>query len=127
MLASGKAPRIPQDKSLATYAPKLNRESGRINWNEPTGVIEHKIRAYNPWPGAFSEFENRKLKIFAATITDLRGKPGGETFTEPLIAIRTPNYVITPPLVRGFMREHQPSQEQFHVWITQAHGAALIR
>jgi methionyl-tRNA formyltransferase len=76
MLASGKAPRIPQDNSLATYAPKLNRESGRINWNEPTGVIEHKIRAYNPWPGAFSEFENRKLKIFAATITDLRGKPG---------------------------------------------------
>lgn len=86
LLASGNALRIPQDKALATYAPKLNRESGRINWNEPAEVIERKVRAYNPWPGAFSEFNppspgsgatsNRKLKIFAASIVDLRGKPG---------------------------------------------------
>ena len=76
LLASGSAPRLPQDKSSATYAPKLNRESGRINWNEPAEVIERKIRAYNPWPGAFTEFKNRKLKIFSAPIVDLRGKPG---------------------------------------------------
>ena len=75
-LASGNAPRIPQDKEFATYAPKLNRESGRINWNEPAETIERKIRAYNPWPGAFSEFNNRKLKIFATSIVDLRGSPG---------------------------------------------------
>jgi methionyl-tRNA formyltransferase len=76
LLANGNAPRIPQDQTLATYAPKLNRESGRINWNEPADVIERKVRAYNPWPGAFTEFNNRKLKIFAAAIVDLRGKPG---------------------------------------------------
>src|SRR5438105_13857290 len=76
LFGSGNAPRIAQDKALATYAPKLNRESGRINWNEPAEVIERKIRAYNPWPGAFSELENRKLKIFAASIVDLRGRPG---------------------------------------------------
>lgn len=70
------APRVSQDNSLATYAPKLNRESGRINWNETAEAIERKIRAYNPWPGAFSEFKNRKLKIFSASIADLRGKPG---------------------------------------------------
>ncbi|HEY6070232.1 MAG TPA: methionyl-tRNA formyltransferase [Chthoniobacterales bacterium] len=70
------APRIRQDKEFATYAPKLNRESGRINWNEPAEAIQRKIRAYNPWPGAFSDFNNRKLKIFAASIVDLRGKPG---------------------------------------------------
>ena len=76
LLAGGNAPRLSQDQTLATYAPKLNRESGRLNWNEPAEVIEQKIRAYNPWPGAFSEFNNRKLKIFAASIVDLRGKPG---------------------------------------------------
>ena len=70
------APRVPQNKSLASHAPKLNRESGRINWNEPAELIERKIRAYNPWPGAFSDFNNRKLKIFSASIVDLRGKPG---------------------------------------------------
>ena len=76
LLASGKAARTSQDQSLATYAPKLNRESGRLNWNEAAHIIERKIRAYNPWPGAFTEFNQRKLKIFAASIVDLRGKPG---------------------------------------------------
>src|SRR5262249_35502057 len=76
LLAGGSAPRVPQDNALATYAPKLNRESGRINWNEPADAIEKKIRAYNPWPGAFTDLNNRKLKIFGALIVDLRGKPG---------------------------------------------------
>src|SRR5947209_10854989 len=62
------APRIPQNKESATYAPKLNRESGRINWGEPAGAIERKIRAYNSWPGAFMEFADGKLKIFGASI-----------------------------------------------------------
>jgi methionyl-tRNA formyltransferase len=76
LLAAGNAPRISQDKSLASYAPKLNREAGRLNWNEGAEAIERKIRAYNPWPGAFAEFAGRNLKIFSATIVDLRGKPG---------------------------------------------------
>ena len=76
LLAVGNAPRIPQDKPLASYAPKLNREAGRLNWNETAETIERKIRAYNPWPGAFTEFAGRNLKIFAASIIDLRGKPG---------------------------------------------------
>ena len=76
LFAAGNAPRIPQDQALATYAPKLNRETGRLNWNESVEAIERKIRAYNPWPGAFTEFSGRNLKIFAASIVDLRGKPG---------------------------------------------------
>jgi methionyl-tRNA formyltransferase len=47
-----------------------------INWNDPAEVIERKIRAYDPWPGAFTQFNNKKLKIFAASIVDLRGEPG---------------------------------------------------
>src|SRR2546421_2365215 len=76
LLAAGNAPRISQDQALATYATKLNREAGRINWNESAEVIERKIRAYNPWPGALTEFNGRNLKIFSATIVDLRGKAG---------------------------------------------------
>jgi len=55
------APRAPQDKELATYAPKLNRELGRIDWNESSETIERKMLAYNSWPGALTEFNNRKL------------------------------------------------------------------
>lgn len=76
LLINGNAPRIPQDKASATYAPKLEREAGRIDWTEPAEVIERKIRAYNPWPGTFTQFNNKKLKIFSASIVDLHGKQG---------------------------------------------------
>jgi methionyl-tRNA formyltransferase len=76
LLGSGSAPRIQQDNSLATYAPKLKREDGRIDWSEPAGVIEKKIRAFNPWPGALMTIDGRNLKIFSASVVDLSGKPG---------------------------------------------------
>ena len=76
MLANGSAPRIPQDNALTSYAPKLDRKAGRIDWNESAKQIERKIRAYDPWPGAFADFDGRKLKVFTAAITDLHGKPG---------------------------------------------------
>src|SRR5205823_2453191 len=55
LLATNAAPRIPQENALATYAPKLKREDGRIDWSDPAQTIERKIRAFNPWPGAFME------------------------------------------------------------------------
>src|SRR5438128_769206 len=81
LLAKGIAPCIPQDNALATYAPKLSREAGRIDWSEPAETIERKIRAFNPWPGAFMRMttksnELRTLKIFSAAIVDLGGAPG---------------------------------------------------
>ena len=76
LLADKKAPRIPQNQAVATYASKLEREAGRIDWNGNALQIERKIRAYNPWPAAFTLFEGRKLKVFSATMVDLQGKPG---------------------------------------------------
>ena len=86
LFGEGSAPRIPQDNSLATYAPKLKREDGRIDWSEPAQTIERKIRAFNPWPGAFMELApllldsgaagGRNLKVFSASVVDLSGEPG---------------------------------------------------
>lgn len=72
-LASGAAARLPQNAADATYAPKLEREHGRIDWSEPAEIIERKIRAFDPWPGAYAAFADaagreRKLKIFRASI-----------------------------------------------------------
>src|SRR6266550_157103 len=78
-LAKGSAPRIPQDDALAAYAPKLKRGDGRIDWSELAQRIERKIRAFNPWPGAFMTISidgERNLKIFSATVVDLAGTPG---------------------------------------------------
>jgi methionyl-tRNA formyltransferase len=81
MLAKGSAPRIPQDNASATYAPKLTRDNGKIDWSEPAEIIERKIRAFNPWPGAFAFVTDKsgrilKLKIFDAEIVPGKGRPG---------------------------------------------------
>ena len=81
MLAKGNAPRIPQDNVGATYAPKLTRDDGKINWSEPGEIIERKIRAFNPWPGAFALVTEKsgrtlRLKVFDAQIVGGKGRPG---------------------------------------------------
>ena len=73
LLQNGGAPRIPQNAAEATYAPKLEREHGLIDWNEPAELIERKIRAFDPWPGSFTVVRDdtgreRKLKIFRARV-----------------------------------------------------------
>ena len=56
--------------ALATYAPKLTREDGRIDWSESAEAIERKIRAFNPWPGAFMKFDRQKSKdLFARQLS----------------------------------------------------------
>ena len=76
LIAAGSAPRIPQDNASATYAPKLKREDGLIDWSESAEAIERKIRAYNPWPGAFMKVADQNLKIFSASVVDFDGQPG---------------------------------------------------
>src|ERR1700704_2009624 len=82
-LQRGNAPRIPQDSSVATYAPKLGRENGRIDWTESAALLERKIRAFNPWPGAFTLLRDeagreRKLKIFSAALAESKEASPGE-------------------------------------------------
>ena len=76
LLSAGNAPRIAQDNARATYAPKLKREHGLIDWSESAEAIERKIRAYNPWPGAFMKVDRQNLKVFSASVVDLNGQPG---------------------------------------------------
>jgi methionyl-tRNA formyltransferase len=76
LLATGTAPRTPQDNALATYAPRLKREQGKIDWSEQAEAIGRKIRAFNPWPGTFMQIGEQNLKIFSATVVDFNGQPG---------------------------------------------------
>lgn len=62
-LEAGTAPRTPQDESLVTYAPKLLREDGRIDWSQPAEQLERLVRAYSPWPGTFTTYRDNKDRI----------------------------------------------------------------
>ncbi len=62
----------------ATYAPRLTRESGRIDWSLAALEIHHRLRAYTPWPGLTAELRGAPLKISAAEVLEGRaeGAPG---------------------------------------------------
>lgn len=70
----GKITPTPQDETQATYTKLLTKEDGRIDWNNEATFIERKIRAYQPWPGAYTQLEEKILKILRAeVIAETRG------------------------------------------------------
>lgn len=74
---AGKLVPQPQDDSRATYAPQLRKEDGRLNFARPALELERRVRAFNPWPGAFALWEGRPLKILRAAALDMAaGGPG---------------------------------------------------
>ncbi len=59
---------MPQDHAQATYAPKLEKDLGRIDWHKDAVTVERLVRGLQPWPGAFCYYGDKKLKILATQI-----------------------------------------------------------
>jgi methionyl-tRNA formyltransferase len=53
-----------QDETAACYAPKISKAEAQINWSETAIVLHRKVRAYNPWPIAYTRFRDRLLRIW---------------------------------------------------------------
>ncbi len=60
----------PQDSSLATYAPLIKKEDGRLNWHQSSREIDRHIRAMTPWPGTFTTWKDQQLKVLEARPID---------------------------------------------------------
>lgn len=87
LLLAGNAPRSPQDSALVSYAPKLERDHGRIDWSWDAGRLARRIRAYDPWPGTWTQFDDgsgpKRVKIFPATAAEgSPGAPGSVTLSQ---------------------------------------------
>lgn len=59
---------IPQDESLVTYAPTLSREDERIDWNLTSKQIYNKVRGTNPWPGSYTTYLGKVVKIWSGAV-----------------------------------------------------------
>jgi methionyl-tRNA formyltransferase len=68
---------VPQDESLATYAPQLQRSDARIDWSKPAVEIWRAVRAYNPWPVAHTSYEGQEFRVLEAW--PLPGQTSGKT------------------------------------------------
>lgn len=76
---SGKIQPQPQPKEGATYARKIKKADGRIDWGEPAIALLRRIRAFTPWPGAFTEMpmaEQPRMKIWEAEVAEGDGQNG---------------------------------------------------
>jgi methionyl-tRNA formyltransferase len=67
---------VPQPEAGVTYAPKLSREVGRIDWTGDATAIERQVRAFDPWPGTFTTLHGAVLKVLAADLVAGSGRTG---------------------------------------------------
>ena len=78
-ISKGDAPRIPQNHSIATYAPKINKDMSLIDWNTDAFNIKCKVRGLNPWPAATMSLNDKIYKVFSVDISENRSsKAPGE-------------------------------------------------
>ena len=76
-LAAGAVRPEPQDHSLATFAPKIDRATARIDWENDAGTVARQIRAFDPAPGAWTTLDGLELKLFGARAVDDDGGEAG--------------------------------------------------
>jgi methionyl-tRNA formyltransferase len=73
---AGKIQPVPQAEEGATYAPMLKKEEGKLDFTRPAEELERRVRALNPWPGAFMDFDGALLKIHHAHVETGKAEAG---------------------------------------------------
>ena len=71
--SAGRIAPKPQDDALATVTRRLTREDGRVDWTKPAAALERQLRAFHPWPGTFTAWRGKNLKIWDARAADAKG------------------------------------------------------
>ena len=67
---------VPQSEGGVTYAHKLGKEEGALDWRRPAAELERKVRAFHPWPGTWFEAQGERIKVLAAGLALAGGAPG---------------------------------------------------
>ncbi len=113
---------IPQNEARATYAPKIAKHEAKLDFSQPAAAVERQVRAFNPAPGAYFEYENERIKVLAAEVSELSGIPG--TVLDHGLAIACGEGAIVPSLVRRAGRGAMTTAELLRGFVIPA-GATL--
>jgi methionyl-tRNA formyltransferase len=77
----GRIAERPQDGRRATYSEQLRREDGRADWSRPAVELWRRCRAFQPWPGLYTTWQGRLLKLLeVAPLPSRQGQPPGQVF-----------------------------------------------
>lgn len=86
---SGELQPQPQPEDGVTMAPMLSKAEGELDFNQPAETLARKVRAFNPWPGAYMAWKGGALKVLRAHAAAGRGRPGQHKVQDNLPAIAT--------------------------------------
>jgi methionyl-tRNA formyltransferase len=75
-LRDGTLGETPQDAALATYAPMLKKEHGRIDWSRPAREVRNLVRGMTPWPSAYALHAGKTLKVLSSDVAGESGAAG---------------------------------------------------
>lgn len=91
-LESGSIIPKPQNEMEATYAPRIVRETGKIKWDNSARSIHNLVRGTNPWPGAYSYYQGKRMRIWNTTVYDDEKITGSEPGT--IIGTSKENFLV---------------------------------
>lgn len=118
-IAAGDAPRTAQDDAQATYAPKVEREHAAVDWRRGATELFHHVRAYRPWPGAYTVHRGRILKLLDVTVLEGPGvdaagpgRPKYEAVPGEVVALTPQGFVVQTGDGRLLVRRVQPPNAQ---------------
>jgi methionyl-tRNA formyltransferase len=78
-IASGSAQEEPQDESVSTYAPRLTKDEGLIDWTLPAASLHNRVRGLYPWPHAYTYLEGARLIVLKTRVDDRPSTEGPGT------------------------------------------------
>lgn len=108
---SGEIVPQPQDDSRATHAPLLKKEDGHIDWTQSAEAIERMVRAFTPWPGTYTFWNGRQLKIHSGVHGAGEAEPGRVIERDGRIAIGTGSGLYYPLQVQLEGRKQIPIED----------------
>lgn len=89
-----------QDNALATYAPQIKKQEGEIDWLQSADEIERMVRAYQPWPRAYTHWQGARLTIEAGVVLNGQTQPGLVIQQRNRIAVGTGDRLFCPTMLQ---------------------------
>lgn len=104
-LAEDDLPERPQDEAEATYAAKVSTEEAEVDWSRGSAAIEMMVRAFDPWPGAWTLWRGERLKVYRVEPCDdpmpgKTGQAGTVRRVEPIPVVRTGDGAVALTVVQ---------------------------
>ncbi|MDF2439370.1 MAG: methionyl-tRNA formyltransferase [Abditibacteriota bacterium] len=120
LMSENRAPRTPQDESNVTLCPQIERDMGRINWQQPAQQIHNLVRAFHPWPNAWCQWRGEALKVLSTRVVH-----GGGSAAPGTIKIEENRVLVVTGAGHLELHEIQPAGKPRLAPLDWARGARL--